>query len=126
MSWQTVPSQKNVSSEVMAVSKVQVRYSSPVASLVLTDSSHLTSDSQHLGIYSSPVASLVLTDSSQLTSDSQHLDHMARRRDYIIWSGSFSKLLAVSCELSGSTKEAMGLLQLHKVSVRCYQPPQTI
>nr|CAD7268376.1 unnamed protein product [Timema shepardi] len=48
-------------------------YSSPVASLVLTDSSQLTSDSQHLGIYSSPVASLVLTDSSQLTSDSQHL-----------------------------------------------------
>nr|CAD7269212.1 unnamed protein product [Timema shepardi] len=50
-----------------------VWYSSPVASLVLTDSSQLTSDSQHLGIYSSPVASLVLTDSSQLTSDSQHL-----------------------------------------------------
>nr|CAD7400327.1 unnamed protein product [Timema poppensis] len=41
--------------------------------LVLTDSSQLTSDSQHLGIYSSPVTSLVLTDSSQLTSDSQHL-----------------------------------------------------
>nr|CAD7267054.1 unnamed protein product [Timema shepardi] len=49
-------------------------YSSPMASLVLTDSSQLTSYSQHLGIYSSPVASLVLTDSSQLTSDSQHLD----------------------------------------------------
>nr|CAD7460218.1 unnamed protein product [Timema tahoe] len=49
------------------------RYSSPMASLVLTDSSQLTSDSQHLGIYSSPVASLVLTDSSQLTSDSQQL-----------------------------------------------------
>nr|CAD7196823.1 unnamed protein product [Timema douglasi] len=50
-------------------------YSSPMASLVLTDSSQLTSDSQHLGIYSSPVASLVLTDgdSSQPTSDSQHL-----------------------------------------------------
>nr|CAD7205543.1 unnamed protein product [Timema douglasi] len=48
-------------------------YSSPVASLVLTDNSQLTSDSQHLGIYSSPVASLVLTDCSQLTSDSQHL-----------------------------------------------------
>nr|CAD7206023.1 unnamed protein product [Timema douglasi] len=48
-------------------------YSNPVASLVLTDSSQLTSNSQHLGIYSSPVASLVLTDSSQLTSDSQHL-----------------------------------------------------
>nr|CAD7266828.1 unnamed protein product [Timema shepardi] len=48
-------------------------YSSPVTSLVLTDSSQLTSDSQHLGIYSSPVTSLVLTDSSQLTSDSQHL-----------------------------------------------------
>nr|CAD7579649.1 unnamed protein product [Timema californicum] len=44
-----------------------------MASLVLTDSSQLTSDSQHLGIYSSPMASLVLTDSSQLTSDSQHL-----------------------------------------------------
>nr|CAD7401210.1 unnamed protein product [Timema cristinae] len=43
--------------------------------------------------YSSPMASLVLTDSSQLTSDSQHLE-----------------LLAVSCELSVSTKEAMGLL----------------
>ncbi|CAG2062297.1 unnamed protein product [Timema podura] len=39
------------------------RYSSPMASLVLTDSSQL-----------SPMASLVLTDSSQLTSDSQHLD----------------------------------------------------
>nr|CAD7571708.1 unnamed protein product [Timema californicum] len=39
----------------------------------MTDSSQLTSDSQHLGIYSSPVASLVLTDSSQLTSDTQHL-----------------------------------------------------
>nr|CAD7268180.1 unnamed protein product [Timema shepardi] len=48
-------------------------YSSPVASLVLTDSSQLTSDSQHLDTYSSPVASLVLTDSSQLTSDSKHL-----------------------------------------------------
>nr|CAD7409671.1 unnamed protein product [Timema poppensis] len=44
-----------------------------MASLVLTDSSQLTSDSQHLGIYSSPVDSLGLTDSSQLTSDSQHL-----------------------------------------------------
>nr|CAD7430113.1 unnamed protein product [Timema monikensis] len=50
-------------------------YSSPMASLVLTYSSQLTSDSQHLGIYSSPVASLVLIDSSQLTSDSQHLAH---------------------------------------------------
>nr|CAD7262135.1 unnamed protein product [Timema shepardi] len=55
-------------------------YSSPMASLVLTDSSQLTSDRQHLGYakhsiitYSSPVAYLVLTDSSQLTSDSQHL-----------------------------------------------------
>nr|CAD7194345.1 unnamed protein product [Timema douglasi] len=45
------------------------RYSSPVASLVLTDSSQLTSDSQHLvAHYSSPMASLVLTDSSQLTA----------------------------------------------------------
>nr|CAD7195035.1 unnamed protein product [Timema douglasi] len=52
---------------------VQGRYSSLMASLVLTDSSQLTSDSQHLGIYSSPMASLVLTDSSQLTSDSRHL-----------------------------------------------------
>nr|CAD7202697.1 unnamed protein product [Timema douglasi] len=48
-------------------------YSCLVASLVLTDSSQLTSHSQHLGIYSCPVASLVLTDSSQLTSHSQHL-----------------------------------------------------
>nr|CAD7199400.1 unnamed protein product [Timema douglasi] len=63
---------------------------SPMASLVLTGSSQLTSDSQHSGIYSSPMASLVLTGSSQLTSDSQHLE--------------------VSCELSVSTKEAMGLL----------------
>nr|CAD7571575.1 unnamed protein product [Timema californicum] len=58
--------------------------SSPVASLVLTDSQHLgiysspvaslvLTDSQHLGIYSSPVAPLVLTDNTQLTSDSQHL-----------------------------------------------------
>nr|CAD7415521.1 unnamed protein product [Timema poppensis] len=31
--------------------KLYVMYSSPVASLVLTDSSQLTSDSQHLGIY---------------------------------------------------------------------------
>nr|CAD7570981.1 unnamed protein product [Timema californicum] len=46
-------------------------YSSPMASLVLTDSSQLTSDGQHLGIYSSPMASLVLTDSSQLTSTCQ-------------------------------------------------------
>nr|CAD7198044.1 unnamed protein product [Timema douglasi] len=38
-----------------------------MASLVLTNSSQLTSDNQHLGIYSSPVASLVLTDSSQST-----------------------------------------------------------
>nr|CAD7400528.1 unnamed protein product [Timema poppensis] len=75
-------------------------YSSPVASLVLSDSSQLTSDSQHLGFtnlsgrmaleidwaadgkigvripvkciekfYSSPMTSLVLTDSSQLTAD---------------------------------------------------------
>nr|CAD7264507.1 unnamed protein product [Timema shepardi] len=51
-------------------------YSSPVASLVLTDSSLLTSNSQHVGIYSSPVASLVMTDSSLLTSNSQHLDLM--------------------------------------------------
>nr|CAD7200214.1 unnamed protein product [Timema douglasi] len=48
-------------------------YSSPMDSLVLTDSSQLTSDSQHLGTYSSPMTSLVLTDSSQLTSDSLHL-----------------------------------------------------
>nr|CAD7397709.1 unnamed protein product [Timema poppensis] len=36
-----------------------------------------TSNQMHLvlGVYSSPVASLVLTDSSQLTSDSQHLGH---------------------------------------------------
>nr|CAD7201119.1 unnamed protein product [Timema douglasi] len=51
-------------------------YSSPISSLVPTDSSQLTSDSQPLGIYSSPVASLVLTDSSQLTSDNQHLAQM--------------------------------------------------
>nr|CAD7267384.1 unnamed protein product [Timema shepardi] len=70
-----------------------ISYSSPVASLVLTDSSQLTSDNQHLGIYNSPMTSLVLTDSSQLTSDSQHL---------------------VSCELSVSTKEAMGLLYIPK------------
>nr|CAD7432390.1 unnamed protein product [Timema monikensis] len=78
---------------------------SPMASLVLTDSSQLTSDSQNLekgewgvgGVeagtinlgptlaigkgrkirslfYSSPTASLVLTDSSQLTYDSQHVE----------------------------------------------------
>nr|CAD7265567.1 unnamed protein product [Timema shepardi] len=47
-------------------------YSSPVASLVLTDGSQLTSDTQHSGIYSSLMASLVLTDGSQLTSDTQH------------------------------------------------------
>nr|CAD7589022.1 unnamed protein product [Timema genevievae] len=81
------------------------KLSSLMASLVLTDSSQLTFDSQHLGklqaecysvlgatnivclqgsaslpssgvrppLYSSLTASLVLTDSSQLTSDSQHL-----------------------------------------------------
>nr|CAD7263973.1 unnamed protein product [Timema shepardi] len=48
-------------------------YSSLMASLVLSDSSQLTSDSQHLGIYSSLMVSLVLRDSSQLKSDSQHL-----------------------------------------------------
>nr|CAD7421303.1 unnamed protein product [Timema poppensis] len=47
--------------------------------------------------YSSPVASLVLTDSSQLTPDSQYL--------------------AVSCELSVSTKEATGLLYAFKHNV---------
>nr|CAD7570308.1 unnamed protein product [Timema californicum] len=52
-------------------------YSSSMASLVLTDSSQVTSDSQHLGIYSSPMASLVLIDSSQLTSHSQHLGDSA-------------------------------------------------
>nr|CAD7397542.1 unnamed protein product [Timema poppensis] len=41
------------------------------------------------------MASLVLTDSSQ---------------GYINWSGNFSKPSVVSCELSVSTKEAMGLL----------------
>nr|CAD7256979.1 unnamed protein product [Timema shepardi] len=45
-----------------------------MASLVLIDSSQLSSDSPHLGIYSSPMASLVLIDSSQLSSDSPHLD----------------------------------------------------
>nr|CAD7403090.1 unnamed protein product [Timema cristinae] len=53
--------------------------------------------SGHLHAVISPVASLVLTDSSQLTSDSQHL--------------------AVSCELSVSTKEAMGLLYIHYCNV---------
>nr|CAD7415751.1 unnamed protein product [Timema poppensis] len=72
---------------------------SPMASLVLTDSSQLTSDSHHLGIYSSPMASLVLTDSSQLTSDRQHL---GGRRD------GYEKLLRVppsrpSLTLSGVT-----------------------
>nr|CAD7579280.1 unnamed protein product [Timema californicum] len=51
--------------------------------------------------YSSSVASLVLTDSSQLTSDSQHLGI-----NNLVW----ELLKAVSCELSVSTKEAMGLL----------------
>nr|CAD7201290.1 unnamed protein product [Timema douglasi] len=63
----------NDSSQLTSDSQHLGIYSSPVASLVLNDSSQLTSDSQHLGIYSIPVASLVLTDSSQLTSDSQHL-----------------------------------------------------
>nr|CAD7580061.1 unnamed protein product [Timema californicum] len=40
-----------------------------MTSLVLTDSSQLTSDSQHLGIYSSPMASLVLTDSFEKLPD---------------------------------------------------------
>nr|CAD7461575.1 unnamed protein product [Timema tahoe] len=57
----------------------------------------------------SSMASLVLTDSSQLTSDSQHLGIYL---GYIIWSGNFSKPSTVSCELSVSTKEAMGLLYL--------------
>nr|CAD7264966.1 unnamed protein product [Timema shepardi] len=51
--------------------------------------------------YSSPVASLVLTDSSQLTSD----NHTVRRRDT-----AFGLVTFQSCELSVSTKEAMGLL----------------
>nr|CAD7194502.1 unnamed protein product [Timema douglasi] len=46
-------------------------YSSPMASLVLTDSSQLTSGRQYLGIHSSSMTSLVLTDSSQMTFDSQ-------------------------------------------------------
>nr|CAD7265710.1 unnamed protein product [Timema shepardi] len=61
------------SSQLTSDSQHLGMYSSPMASLVLTDSSQLISDSQHLGMYSSPMASLVLTDSSQLTSDSQHL-----------------------------------------------------
>nr|CAD7576655.1 unnamed protein product [Timema californicum] len=60
-----------------------LNYSSPMASLVLTDSSQLTSHSQHLGIYSSPMASLVQTDSSQLTSHSQHLVHPTEIRTSI-------------------------------------------
>nr|CAD7257477.1 unnamed protein product [Timema shepardi] len=62
-------------------------YSSPMSSLVLTDSSQLTSDSQHLGIYSSPMASLVLTDSSQLTSDSQHLGIYSSPMASLPWIG---------------------------------------
>nr|CAD7419215.1 unnamed protein product [Timema poppensis] len=61
------------SSQLTSDSQHLCVYSSPTASLVLSDSSQLTSDSQHLCVYSSPMASLVLTDSSQLTSDSQHL-----------------------------------------------------
>nr|CAD7263368.1 unnamed protein product [Timema shepardi] len=90
----------------------EVRYSSPMTSLVLTDTSQLTSDSQHLDVdnidqqkqptwkssnfkfwmerlvlqklvnYSSPMASLVLTDSSQLTSDSQHLESSQEEEDF--------------------------------------------
>nr|CAD7262134.1 unnamed protein product [Timema shepardi] len=75
----------------------EIAGSSSMASLVLTDSSQLTSDTQHLGIYSSPMASLVLTDSSQLNSDGFE-----------------------NCELSVSTKEAMGSLYLWtKRSLRC-------
>nr|CAD7201570.1 unnamed protein product [Timema douglasi] len=60
------------------LARLYCNQSSPMASLVLTDSSQLTSHSQHLGIYSSPMASLVLTDSSQLTSHSQHLGRVTR------------------------------------------------
>nr|CAD7567549.1 unnamed protein product [Timema californicum] len=49
-----------------------------------------------------------LNTTSVLANYAIEADHMVRRRDYIIWSGNFSKLLAVSCELSVSTKEAMG------------------
>nr|CAD7572204.1 unnamed protein product [Timema californicum] len=81
----------------LAPSSLSVRFHrahSPMASLVLNDSSQLTSDSQHLedptlvtlsitkscsryasvNNYSSSMVSLVLTDSSQLTSNGQHLD----------------------------------------------------
>nr|CAD7407945.1 unnamed protein product [Timema cristinae] len=58
-----------------------------MASLVLTDSSQLTSDSQHSGIYSSPVASLVLTDSSQLTSDTFELNTTNALADYATEAG---------------------------------------
>nr|CAD7575536.1 unnamed protein product [Timema californicum] len=57
-------------------------------------------------IYSSPMTSLVLTDSSQLTSESQHL--------------------AISCELSVSTKEVMGLLYQSEITAGHTRPPELI
>nr|CAD7204202.1 unnamed protein product [Timema douglasi] len=75
-------------------------YSSPVATLVLTDSSQLTSDSQHLGIYSSPLASLVLTDSSQLTSDSRHLG---------IYSSSVASLVLTDSSQLTSDSQHLGI-----------------
>nr|CAD7200524.1 unnamed protein product [Timema douglasi] len=59
-----------------------VTYSSPTASLVLTDSSLLTFDSQHLGIY--------------LNVDCQKSSGSAQR--YVIWSGNLLKLSDVSCQ----------------------------
>nr|CAD7576986.1 unnamed protein product [Timema californicum] len=52
--------------------EVRISVSSPMASLVLTDSSQQTSGSQHLATVA-PWLLLVLTDSSQQTSGSQHL-----------------------------------------------------
>nr|CAD7262012.1 unnamed protein product [Timema shepardi] len=91
-----------------------------MSSLVLTDSSQLTSDSQHLGIYSSPVASLVLTDSSQLTSDSQHLVYIFPvginyQPPTVVPGGDLAKVQRAVCMLSNTTAIAEAWARLdHK------------
>nr|CAD7454029.1 unnamed protein product [Timema tahoe] len=63
--------------KVRTIATLSLTYSSPLASLVLTDSSQLTSDSQHLRMY------LDFEDLSEVTAAKNMLvaDHMVRRRD---------------------------------------------
>nr|CAD7260962.1 unnamed protein product [Timema shepardi] len=117
---------------------LKLRYSSPMASLVLTDNSQLTAlkryqtklciptpdhmicknmclaavtfDGQNVGIYSSPMASLVLTDSSQMTADG-----FEKLPDHIMYpyAEPYDLQKHVFKQLSVSTKEDTGLLYLN-------------